>query len=130
MSIWLLLITAVSAFVLGAVWYGPLFHTAWCRENGFPEDHRAANPVRVFGVSFLFTFFAAAGYAHLFGFTDNLVLAAIEGAAAGAFIAATSFGINYQFTGKSIRLWLIDGGYHTLQFALIGVLFAALHEIV
>jgi hypothetical protein len=38
---------------------------------------------------------------------------------------ATSFGINYQFAGRPFRLWAIDGGYHTLQFALYGLVFGA-----
>jgi hypothetical protein len=50
-------------------------------------------------------------------------------AAVGAGIAATSFGINYQFAGRSFKLFLIDGGYHTVQFALYGAIYAGLHEI-
>ncbi|MEJ2077031.1 MAG: hypothetical protein P8020_13170 [Acidobacteriota bacterium] len=29
-------------------------------------------------------------------------------------------GINYLFEKKSLKLWLINGGYHTLQYTLIG----------
>jgi hypothetical protein len=130
MSIWLVLIAAVSAFVLGGIWYGPLFHKAWCRENGFPEDYQAGHPARVFGTSFVFTFIAAGGYLHLIGFSDDVLASALHGAAAGAVFAATSLGINYQFSGKSIKLLLIDGGYHVLQFAVYGALFAGLHEII
>jgi len=130
MSVWLLLIAAVSAFLLGGIWYGPLFGKAWARENGFAADFRGGPPARVLGLSFVFTFLAAAGYLHLVGFSDDILASAMQGLGAGALIAATSLGINYQFTGKSMKLWLIDGGYHTAQFALIGALFAALHEVV
>ena len=130
MSFWLLFIAAVSAFVVGGIWYGPVFGKAWARENGFPEGYQAGSPARVFGVSFLFTFFAAAGYLHLIGFSDDVLASAAHGAAVGALIAATSFGINYQFCGKSLKLLLIDGGYHTVQFAVIGALYAGLHEII
>ena len=130
MSFWLLLLAAVSAFVVGGIWYGPLFGKAWARENGFPEGYQAGPAARVFGVSFIFTLLAAAGYAHLIGFSDDIAAAALHGAAIGALIAATSFGINYQFCGKSFRLLLIDGGYHTVQFAVIAALYAGLHEII
>ena len=38
---WLaVLAAAVSAFVLGGLWYGPLFKRAWCREAGIDPDAR------------------------------------------------------------------------------------------
>ena len=44
------------------------------------------------------------------------------GFAAGAFWVASSFGVNYLFERKSLKLFLINGGYHTLQFTLIGLI--------
>ena len=36
---WLaILAAALSAFVLGGIWYGPLFKHAWCREAGVDPD--------------------------------------------------------------------------------------------
>ena len=43
-----------------------------------------------------------------------------------AFVA-TSFGINYAFAQRSLKLWLIDGGYHLLQFALYGLILGLWH---
>mgnify|MGYP001792400874 CR=1 FL=1 len=40
---------------------------------------------------------------------------------------ATSFGINYLFARRSLKLWLIDAGYHTLQFALYGLVLGLWH---
>ncbi|MES2018340.1 MAG: DUF1761 domain-containing protein [Pseudomonadota bacterium] len=36
-------------------------------------------------------------------------------------------GINYQFANRSIKLWLIDGGYHAVQFVLFGLVFGLVH---
>ena len=127
MSIWLIIAAAVSAFVLGGLWYGPLFQKAWCRENGMPEDFQAGHPAKVFGTSFVFAFLAAGAYLQLVGFSDDVLAETLKGAAVGAGIAATSFGINYQFAGRSFKLFLIDGGYHTIQFALYGAIYAAFH---
>lgn len=49
------------------------------------------------------------------------------GFAAGLCWVALSFGINYLFAGHSLKLWLIDGGYHTLQFTLIGLILGLWH---
>ena len=36
---------------------------------------------------------------------------------------ATSFGVNYLFERRPLGLWLINGGYHVLQFTLYGIVF-------
>jgi hypothetical protein len=46
---------------------------------------------------------------------------------AGLAYVAMGFAINYAFAGRSFRLWLIDGGYHTLQFTLYGLILGAWH---
>ena len=45
-----------------------------------------------------------------------------QGLLVGAGFVAMSFGINYQFANRSTTLWLIDGGYHTVQFAIYGLI--------
>ena len=45
----------------------------------------------------------------------------------GLAYVAMSFGINYAFAGRSFKLWLIDGGYHTLQFTLYGLILGLWH---
>jgi hypothetical protein len=40
---------------------------------------------------------------------------------------SASFGINYLFERKSLTLFLINGGYHALQFTLIGLILGAWH---
>ena len=49
---WLAIVAAaVSAFVLGGLWYGPLFKHAWCREAGMDPNAKPGHPGRVFGVA-------------------------------------------------------------------------------
>ena len=48
-------------------------------------------------------------------------LAAAQGLAVGAGLIAASLGINYQFANRSTKLWLIDSGYHTVQFCIYGL---------
>jgi hypothetical protein len=45
---------------------------------------------------------------------------------AGLCWVAASFGINYLFERKNLALFAINGGYHTLQFTLIGLILGAL----
>jgi hypothetical protein len=40
---------------------------------------------------------------------------------------ATSFGINYLFERRNPRLFLINGGYHTVQFTVFGLVLGLWH---
>ena len=44
------------------------------------------------------------------------------GLAAGLFWVASSLGINYLFSQRSLTLLLVDGGYHTARFTLYGMI--------
>jgi len=117
---------AVSSFLLGGLWYSPLlFGRIWNAENG--SVPKQGHPAKVFGVAFVFSLIAAAAFAYCVGPAPALQAALLSGLVAGFGIAAASFGINYQFAQRSFTLWLIDGGYHTLQFVLFGLILGLWH---
>lgn len=124
---WIAVIAAgVSAFVLGGLWYGPLFGKAWARLNGMPEGGTGGHPAKVFGGAFVLSLIAAFVFAMFLGPNPGLQFGTSAGFAAGAGWVAASFGINYLFANRPLGLWLIDGGYHTLQFTLYGAIIGAL----
>jgi hypothetical protein len=120
------LVAAVSSFFLGGLWYSSaLFGPSWNEENGGVKQ--AGHPAKVFGFSFVFSLIAAACFASWLGAAPPLDAALKAGALAGFGLAATSFGINYQFAQRSFKLWLIDGGYHAVQFLLFGLILGLWH---
>lgn len=126
MNIWAVLLAAVSSFLLGGLWYSPvLFGRAWNRANGGAP--KQGHPAKVFGVSFAFSLLAAVCFAWWVGPAPPLEASLKAGVLAGFGFVAASFGINYQFAQRPLLLWLIDGGYHTGQFALFGVILGLWH---
>jgi hypothetical protein len=116
------LVAALSSFMLGGLWYSDaLFGKAWRREAGDARVPGQGHPVKVFGLSFVFALVAAFAYAWLVPAPATAAVALAQGLLVGAGIVAASFGINYQFAGHSAKLWLIDGGYHAVQFLLYGL---------
>ena len=126
-NIWAVLVAAASAFLLGGIWYGPLFKNTWCREAGVDPDKPNGHPAAVFGGAFVLSLVAAALFAVWLGAAPPLASSVCAGVAVGLGWVATSFGINYLFAGRSLKLWLIDGGYHTLQFTLYGLILGLWH---
>lgn len=126
MNIWAVLVAAVSSFLLGGLWYSPaLFGGIWNAENGGVKQ--SSHPAKVFGVAFFFSLVAAVCFAIWLGSAPPLETALKAGALAGIGFVAASFGINYQFAQRSFKLWLIDGGYHAVQFVLFGLILGLWH---
>ena len=116
------IVAALSSFMLGGLWYSrALFGAVWQREAGDPRKAGEGHPGRVFGVSILFALIAAAVYASVVPPPAGALQALAQGLGIGAGIVGASFGINYQFANRSAKLLLIDGGYHTLQFGIYGL---------
>ncbi len=126
---WLaVLAAALSAFLLGGLWYSPaLFGKAWQRGAGLSDEQLAGgNPGKIYGGSFVLSLVAAATFAMFLGKLP-VGTATAYGLCAGLAWVAASFGINYLFERRSFRHFLVNGGYHTLQFTLYGVILGAWH---
>lgn len=119
-------VAAISTFLLGGLWYSAkLFGPTWQLAAGDTRKKEDGHPAKVFGTSLLFSLVAAYAYAVLIPAPTSVGAASLQGLLVGAGIVATSFGINYQFANRSNVLWLIDGGYHALQFAIFGLILGA-----
>lgn len=120
---------AVAAFVIGGAWYSAaLFGKAWQQETGLTDQQLGArNAGMVFGVSFALTLVASLVFAMFLGPRPALPFALFAGVSAGVAWVATSFGINYLFEAKSLRLFLINAGYHVAQFTAMGAILGLWH---
>ena len=126
MNIWAVLLAAISSFLLGGLWYSSaLFGRTWNIENG--GQMKSGHPAKVFGISFVFSLIAATAFALWLGPSPSVQAAFKAGVLAGVGFVACSFGINYQFAQRSFKLWLIDGGYHAVQFSLFGLILGLWH---
>jgi hypothetical protein len=127
-NIWAVIAAAFAAFVIGGLWYSPLlFGKAWQREVGLSDAQLASgNMLRIFALTLLLSLIAALVFALFLGPRPQLGLGFGAGLSAGLCWVASSFGMNYLFARRSLKLFLIDGGYHTVQFTAIGLIIALL----
>jgi hypothetical protein len=128
-NLWAAIAAGVAGWVVGAIWYAPpLFGKVWQREVGLTDEKlQSGNMAMIFGLSALLSIVAALVFAMFLGPRPALASAAAAGLAAGLCWVAASFGINYLFARRSLKLFLIDGGYHTVQFTVIGAVLGLWH---
>ncbi|MCB2061116.1 MAG: DUF1761 domain-containing protein [Novosphingobium sp.] len=127
---WIAVVLAAAAgFVVGGIWYGPLFGKAWQRESGLSDESiKGANMPMIFGLVALLNLFAAFILGHVlatYGRPD-FVTSTIVGGGIGLGFIATSLGVNYLFARKSLKLFAIDACYWTLVYAVMGAIFGVL----
>jgi hypothetical protein len=118
-------LAALSAFLLGGLWYSVLFGKQWAALTGQGEEKlKSGNPAIVFGGAFLLNLIAAYVLAMFIG-PMELKFAALAGLAVGLCWVAVSLGVNYLFERRPFGLWLINGGYFTLQYTAMGAIIGA-----
>lgn len=124
---WLsIIVAALSAFILGGIWYGPLFGKAWMIEfNISEEDIKNSNPVKKFGIAFLLTFIAAFMLEMFIGPVADVTYGTIAGFFAGFGWVVTFIGILYLFEMRSLRAFIINGGYCLLSLTIMGAILGA-----
>ena len=127
---WLsILVAAVSGFLVGGLWYGPVFGKAWQAARGLSDDAmKNANMPMIFGLTFVLNLFSAFILDHTlttYGAPGlNLSVMISSGVALGFIVPA--IGVNYLFSRQSLRLFMIDAGYWLVIYSVMGVVFALL----
>ncbi len=121
---WLaIFVAALSSFLIGGVWYGPIFGKAWMQENNFTEDQlKQRNMGLVFGLSFALALFAAFNLAMFIGPEADMAFGGTAGFLAGLGWVATMVGIHYLFEMRSFKLFFINAGYSTVALTVMGLI--------
>ena len=126
---WAVIVAAVSAFVLGGVWYSPLmFEKPWMKELGFTkEGMKNTNMLKIYGIAFILMFIIAFNLAAFIGTESDWKYGMMAGALAGIGWVAAAIGVNYLFERKSFRLFLINAGYMAVSLTIMGAILGAWH---
>jgi hypothetical protein len=121
-------VCALMSLVLGAIWWSPiLFAKSWQRENGLTDEQLAkANPLKNFGLAFLLAYIISYNLAFFLGTPGtDWKWGVIAGLLAGVGWVVTTFIIIALFEMRSLKYILINCGYITVYFAVIGFILGA-----
>jgi hypothetical protein len=125
---WLAVIAATLAgFLIGGLWYGPLFGKEWMVLNGITmENMPKHNLVKLYGTTIFLNLIAATSLAMFIGnagWQDGLFYGFITGLT----FVATALGVSYLFESKPLKLWCINAGYQVVFFSVMGAILGAWH---
>lgn len=128
LNIGAIVVAALANFAIGGLWYSPaLFGKVWMRANGFTdEDLKKGSPALIFGVSAAFCLIMSANLAAFLASPDTTVAFAVfAGVAAGFGWAALGLGVVALFERRPWSYILVNGGYLTVSFAVMGAILGA-----
>jgi hypothetical protein len=120
---WLaIIVAAVSAFVLGSLWYSPLmFARRWMKETGITEEAtKSINMTKIFSLAFLLSFIAAFFLAMFIGPESGGIFGTMAGFMAGLGWVFTFMGISYLFEARTMAHFLINSLYSVASLTLMG----------
>lgn len=120
---WAVLVCAIANLALGALWYSPLlFYKAWMKENKFTdEDIKKVNPTKTYSITLLISVIISYNLAFFLGDAKtDMVWGTTAGFLAGFGFSALMFSVVALFEQRSWKFILINGGYITIYFTLIG----------
>src|SRR5262252_6997132 len=127
LNVWAILAAAVSAFVVGGLWYSPaLLGSLWKRANGFGNDEPPPAGVKIFGLSFLLSLIMSFNLAMFLndGKTDA-AWGATAGFLAGFGWVAMGIAVVSLFERRPWTYVIVNGGYLTAALVLMGAILGA-----
>jgi len=119
------LVAALIGFVVGGLWYGPLFGAAWMRSIGLDPAmaRNAPRPgmKRIFGFSFILQWVMALNLALFMQGTIGAENGAFYGLHVGLFLIAAALTINPLFEGRPRSYIAINAGYWVVTLTAMGL---------
>lgn len=120
-------LAAMAAWIVGAAWYMILAKPWMAANNLKPEDIDRSDKTPYF-ISLVLMLLVAGMMRHILAGSgiDGVQKAAMTGLGLGLFIAAPWIVMNNRYSGRPMKLSLIDGGYAVVGCTVIGVVLAIL----
>ncbi len=128
-NFWAVLVAALSAFVIGWLWYGPLFGKKWMELHGFTKDDNAGvlpMPV-IMVVNYIATVLAAFSIAMFIGAESDLSFGVFAGLMIALFWIGTSRLNDVLYERQPFALYLINLGYNVVIYIVMGAVLGAWH---
>ena len=125
LNYWAILVAAIASFIVGALWYGPIFGKVWQKMMGFnPKSMKTImnlTATQAMFVSFIMTLVASYVLAH---FVDYLEVTSIISAIQLSFWLWLGIGIplmlgSFLWESKPFKLFLLNASYRLVELIIM-----------
>ena len=122
-------VAAAAAFVVGGIWYGPLFGKAWMRAFNMNEADIAGmskgRMAALYGAAFVLTMVPAAALEFLLVAAGDPLFGALNGLGFALGFIAPFTVIQYLFEGRPAAAFFINAGYSVVAMTIMGAVIGA-----
>ena len=133
-----IIIAVVANFILGFLWYTPIFGKAWAKEMGFNTDQKPPSSALIKGMVFMVigNFFMAWVFAHNMAVWNPVTWGQAPSPmspVANAMMASVFTWLGFYFPGdlgtvawenRSWKLFFINTGYHFASLLVVAMILA------
>ena len=130
-NFWAVLVAASASFIVGWLWYGPLFGKLWMKLNGFtPEQLREGGGLPmpfIMIVNYVATVLAAFSIAMFIGAESDMSFGIFAGFMIAIFWIGTSRLNDVLYERQPFKLYLINLGYNVVIYIMMGAVLGAWH---
>jgi hypothetical protein len=124
------IVAALCSFIVGWIWYGPLFGKIWMKLHGFSKDDlnegTLSMPV-IMIVNYIATALAALAIAMFIGPEANAGFGIFAGIMIAVFWIGTSRLNDVLYERKPLGLFFINVGYTLVIYVIMGAILGAWH---
>ncbi len=125
------IVSAIAAMVLGALWYGPLFGKSWMSASGMTDKKLKEMKSKGMGKSYVLNFISTLVMAYILALFVGITGAttAMAGIALSfwiwlGFMATLTLG-SVLWEGRSAKLYFLNNAYNLISLAVMGAILAA-----
>jgi len=130
-NVWAVLVAALSAFIVGWLWYGVLFGKLWMKLNGFTEemlrDGKGMSMPLVMIINYIATVLAAFAIAMFIGSAADMHFGIFAGFMIALFWIGTSRLNDVLYERQPFKLYLINLGYNLVIYIIMGAVLGTWH---
>jgi hypothetical protein len=129
---WAVLVAGIAPMILGAIWYSPmLFGNTWAKLAGVSQESAKKGAAKAYILMFILALVLAYIMAHFVDFAIQVYperalwsVGLTTGFFAWLGFVVTTKGAQFLFAQKSWKYYLIDIGYHFVEFLAVGLILA------
>lgn len=125
-------VAGIAYFLLGAIWYQrSVFGNYWAAQHNIQITEESKKRMPMLMISTLLLTFGMTVGMGLALYVMQAPGTCMNGIKTGLFLSgvfcAAPMGINYLYTQKTFKLWIIDAGYHVVGVTLAGIILSVWH---